>query len=366
MRLLLVAGGSGGHLAPALALAEHLRGVDECMILSTRRPAERAFGAGGSLWVSVELEKFTPLWRWLRPRFAFRQMAAVREVWRLLRHWRPDVVIGFGGYLSAVGVVVARAMSLPAVVHEQNVLPGRANRWVLGFSRAAAVSFPKTRTYLRKGRWVEVTGNPVRSALVGIGWEAARQSFGFDLERPLLLVIGGSQGSQVLNTLVVEMLRRQPPAVRARMQLLHLAGPGRAASVLEAYRPLGMDVQVFDFLREIERGFAAATLAVSRAGATTIAELAAARLPAVLVPYPHADRHQRANADWMQAAGAAVVLEERGLSPQALWDEVSPLLWDPARLSRMRAALAAGSNGLAAQRLGNLVRRVASSCARTP
>ncbi|MBI3333640.1 MAG: undecaprenyldiphospho-muramoylpentapeptide beta-N-acetylglucosaminyltransferase [Candidatus Omnitrophica bacterium] len=363
MRTLLVAGGTGGHLYPALALAEHLEKRDgPCLILSTARPVDRTVAAASTVeWITVDLHQFTPVWHWLSPRYTIHQILAMRQIWSVIRRRRPDVVVGFGGYVGAAGVAAARLAGLPAVVHEQNLLPGRANRWLARLADAVAVSFPETRSHLSRRSPVEVTGNPVRSHLVGVGFEEARRSFGFDLERPVLLVMGGSQGSRAVNAASAGIWEDQPPEVRRKVQIIHLAGSSQEASSLEeAYRRLGITARVFPFLHEIHLALAAATLSISRAGATAIAEMAALKLPAVLIPYPYAGGHQRANARWMEAIGAAVVLEEDQITPQRLWEEVSGLLWAPDRLGRMREALRSEGDGSAADRLSSLVRRVAS------
>ncbi len=361
MRTLLIAGGSGGHLMPALTLAEHLRGMGPCLMLSTARPVDRTLAAASSLtsWNTVNLKKFTSFWKWFSPLYSAGQLVAVGEVWSVMRRMRPDVVVGFGGYLSAVGLAAARLQGVPTVVHEQNFMPGRANRWLAAFADAVAVSFPGTREFLPRQAVVEVTGNPVRSHLNKIPFEQARASFGFDRERPVLLVMGGSQGSRTINGWTTAIWEDQPPAMRRRVQVLHLAGSTEASRVEEAYRRLGVEARVFPFLHEMDQAYAAATLAVSRAGATGIAEMVALELPAVLVPYPFAGAHQRANARWMESTGGARVVEEAGGSAKILWDEMEPLLWDPERLQRMRAALRICANGSAVERLGSLVRRVA-------
>lgn len=382
MNVVLVSGGSGGHLVPALALAGRLREEGRCVLVSTRRPVDRILSAAapeqGPEWVTVEMEGFRPLRRWLSPAFAGRQLRAVRRVHEVISRVRPDAVVGFGGYLSAVGIVAARQAGIPSVIHEQNLLPGSSNRWLARFADAVAISFPETARHFRGHPRVEVTGNPIRLApgrrdpvAAGAGGgattpfgAAARRHFGFDAERPVLLVMGGSQGSRTINSLVLGMWEERSPEERRSVQLLHLAGPA-AEQVEAAYHRLGMDHRVYPFLHEMELALSAATLAVSRAGATGITEMAAFGLPALLIPYPYAKRHQLANARWMERAGGAVVLEESGLTPRRLWESVSALLHDASRLEKMRRALhsqgpgAGPAEGDAAERLAGLVRRTA-------
>jgi UDP-N-acetylglucosamine--N-acetylmuramyl-(pentapeptide) pyrophosphoryl-undecaprenol N-acetylglucosamine transferase len=311
------------------------------------------------------MEGFRPLRRWLSPEFAGRQLDAIRRVREVVSEVKPDAVVGFGGYLSAVGVLAARRAGIPAVIHEQNVLPGGSNRWVARFCGAVAVSFPETARHFQRHPRVEVTGNPIRLTPGQRDPAEARRHFGFDAERPVLLVMGGSQGSRAINSLTLGMWEERPPEDRRRVQVLHLAGPS-AEQVEAAYHRLGMDHRVYPFLHEMDLALSAATLAISRAGATGITEMAAFGVPALLVPYPYAKRHQLANARWMERAGGAAVLEEPGLTPRRLWESVSGLLWDARRLEGMGRALRERADGAAVERLAGLVQQAAGVPARTP
>ena len=360
MKTLLVATGRGGHLIPAMALAEHLRTYGPCRILCTARPAERTMVDSSSIeWTTVDLQRLTPMWRWFLPWYTLRQLKAVLRIWTVMRQMRPQVVVGFGGYLSAVGVAAARVTGLPTVVHEQNLLPGRANRLLARLADAVAVTFSETKQFLPHRAAIEITGNPIRTSFKRVSLEEARSAFGLDLTRPVLLVMGGSQGARAVNTLCVEMWRGRTAEIRQQVQIIHLAGAAQAKEVEKAYQAFGMEARVFDFLHAIHLAMAAATLAVSRAGASSIAEMVSLQLPVLLIPYPYAGGHQRANAQWMQKTGGAVVLEEKGLTAQRLWMQLGSLLWAPERISNMRAALAAQANGSAVERLGSLVRKVA-------
>ena len=364
MKALLVAGGSGGHLIPALALAERLGSSGSCLILSTSRPVDRIVAHGSGLeWMTVDLKPLAPWWRWFSPGYTLHQCRAIRHVWRSIRQVQPDVVVGFGGYLSAVGILAGYLSQFPTVIHEQNVLPGRANRWLSFLADEVAVSFSETKDHLTPRARVEVTGNPIRSAMGKVEFEQARAYFGFDLKRPVLLVMGGSQGSSAINAVSLAMWEGRSWEDRQRIQVLHLAGLAQATEVEVAYRRWGIHARVFPFLKEFHMALAAASLAIARAGATVIAELMAVQLPALLIPYPYAGGHQRANAHWMEARGAAVVLEQKSLTLQRLWEEVGCLLWnDPERLERMRSTFSLNGDkgdGSAVDCLGALVEKTA-------
>ena len=361
MKTLLVAGGSGGHLIPALTLSQRLQAEGPCLMLSTARPVDKALEGSSPLveWVTVDMRQWTPLTRWLSPSYIAHQLGAARRIWVLLRQAKPDVVIGFGGYLSAVGLAAARLQRIPTVIHEQNLIPGRANQWLAPLADAVGLSFRETARFLPRKTVVEVTGNPVRPRLREIPFETARSHFGFDTERPVLLVMGGSQGSQAINGVVLKMWEKALPEDRHRLQVIHLTGARRFDEVEGAYRRLEIEARVFPFLREMEFALAAATLAVSRAGATAINEMVTLGLPAILIPYPHAGGHQRVNAYWMEFTGGAVVLEENQLTPEKLWDRVSALLWNPEQFAQMKNALRKWADGSAVEKLGALVCRVA-------
>ena len=366
MRTLLVAGGSGGHLIPALSLAEDLQRDGAVFLLSTKRPVDQMLserhGARGAQveWLTVDLKKFTPLWRWFSPVYLSHQMRAFRKISQLMRQNSPDIVVGFGGYLSAAAAAVARRQRIPTVLHEQNLVPGRSNRWMARLSGCVAVSFPETKKYFSRRTRLAVTGNPIRSVLKPIDRQEARLKLGLDREKPTLLVMGGSQGSRILNDVGLSMWENSVGLRSFDVQVIHLTGEGMIRQAQETYRTLGVKAVVFGFLHEMEWAYAAADLAISRAGATTIAELAAWRLPSILVPYPHAGGHQRANARWLGNQGGALVLEEKMLTAPELLSAVHTLLRDQDQLTRMRENLRSSSNGSAIERLGALVRQMGS------
>ncbi len=366
MRTVLVAGGSGGHLIPALTLAEHLKGRASCFLLTTSRPVESVLLRQAQdertplQWKRVDLKRFTPVWRWLWPGYLIHQLKAVRQIRLILQEFRPDVVVGFGGYLSAAGVFIARRSRIPTVLHEQNLLPGSANRWFASLTDTVAVSFPQTKDFLSRRARVEVTGNPIRPHLKQADPQQARRFFGFDDRRPVLVIMGGSQGSQAINRLTLRMWEGASVPEQQEIQVIHLAGPAEISSIEERYHRRGIEARVYGFLQEMEMAYAAAGMAISRAGATSIAEMTALQVPAILIPYPHAGGHQLANARWMESCGGALVCEEAGLTPAALWEKVSAFLKRPDRLAQMRAALQAQSDGSAVERLARVVEKAAA------
>jgi UDP-N-acetylglucosamine--N-acetylmuramyl-(pentapeptide) pyrophosphoryl-undecaprenol N-acetylglucosamine transferase len=263
---------------------------------------------------------------------------------RIVRKFRPDVMIGVGGYASGPAMLAAVLCRVPTVAFEPNVVPGFANRMVAPFVSAAAVHFEETKKYFRNCR---VTGVPVRAEF----FELPQRD---PATPPTLLVFGGSQGARAINQAVtgaVATLRDRIAGVR----LLHQTGERDYDTTVVAYEKLGVPVEVYKFMDNMPAMFACADLIVSRAGASTVAEIAAAGKPSIFVPFPKAaDDHQRRNAEAMQRAGAAVMLEERDLTPANLADTVARLLSNPADLQAMSVAAKAMAHPRATRDIAEL------------
>jgi UDP-N-acetylglucosamine--N-acetylmuramyl-(pentapeptide) pyrophosphoryl-undecaprenol N-acetylglucosamine transferase len=263
---------------------------------------------------------------------------------RIVRKFRPDVMIGVGGYASGPAMLAAVLCRVPTVAFEPNVVPGFANRMVAPFVSAAAVHFEETKKYFRNCR---VTGVPVRAEF----FELPQRD---PATPPTLLVFGGSQGARAINQAVtgaVATLRDRIAGVR----LLHQTGERDYDTTVAAYEKLGVPVEVYKFMDNMPAMFACANLIVSRAGASTVAEIAAAGKPSIFVPFPKAaDDHQRRNAEAMQRAGAAVMLEERDLTSANLADTVARLLSNPADLQAMSVAAKAMAHARATRDIAEL------------
>ena len=243
-----------------------------------------------------------------------------------------------GGFTSVSPILAAKRAGARTFLHESNTIPGRANRWLARVVNQAFVGFPTAATRLHC-RNVAVTGTPVRLRIQGCDAGNCRAALGFDPACPVLLVMGGSQGASGINELVVRSL----PLLASRapdLQWLHLTGAGDAAKVTKAYAPLKVKAVVRPFLKEMELALGAATATVCRAGASSLAELAALRVPAVLVPYPAAaDNHQFHNARAFEATGAARLLEQKTATPDLLVQLLTDLLEKPAVREKMQDAL---------------------------
>jgi UDP-N-acetylglucosamine--N-acetylmuramyl-(pentapeptide) pyrophosphoryl-undecaprenol N-acetylglucosamine transferase len=270
------------------------------------------------------------LWGWISG--LFRIPLAMLQSRRILRKFRPDVVVGVGGYASGPVLLMAWLMRLPTVVLEQNALPGFTNRVLGRFVRRVIVAFPQALKFFKKSK-VQLLGNPMRRALIENFLRSRESKQSLDL-----LVFGGSQGASVLNQQVpdaVALLINRFPG----LEVVHQTGERQCEQVKEHYRKLDVKAQVLPFIQDMASAYRHADVVVSRAGATTVAELSLCRKPAVLIPFPHAaDNHQEVNAQALVEAEAAVLLRQAELTPQRLADEVGAILGDSDRRARMEEA----------------------------
>ncbi|GHV56270.1 UDP-N-acetylglucosamine--N-acetylmuramyl-(pentapeptide) pyrophosphoryl-undecaprenol N-acetylglucosamine transferase [Deltaproteobacteria bacterium] len=360
LRFILAAGGTGGHLAPALALALALkkaRPEADCLFIGSGRPVEaKMLDSSGFRRVVLRSSGWKGQGPLGRIKALWRALTAFREAWGLIRGYRPQVCFGASGYVTAPVGLAAWILRVPLAVHEQNSRAGLSNkllgrladRVMLGFGEAAS-SFPAAKTV--------VTGNPVRPEIAALG--QVRRSFG---PPPLtVLVTGGSQGARGLNLAAAPALaalgRAGPP-----LKIVHQAGAADLEAVRAVYREAGLAAEVEDFFQDMAGLYRRVDLVVSRAGAITVTELAAAGLPAVLVPLPTAaDDHQTINARLLESVGAAVVLPQPGLSPAALSEVLAGLLARPEKLAAMSRAAVKLARPDAAERMAAICLELAGA-----
>lgn len=365
MNVLFAGGGTGGHLYPALALADELRARDPeaklAFMGTPTRIESRLVPQAGYPFHPVDVRgmprKLGPeLWGFLKTLFG--SFGAAR---RVLRELKPDVVVGTGGYVSAPAILAAASMGVPALICEQNVFPGLANRLLARLATEVITTFPESDRYFPKGKALNL-GNPIRSEVYTLTRAAARERLGFPSAEHLLLVTGGSLGARSINRALVAAL---PELLQASdWAILHVSGKGdfEATEKETAGLGLGDRYRLVPYLEDLPVAIAGADLVLSRAGATTAAELTAAGKPMVLVPFQFGGKDQPANARALSEAGAAIALDDRDLS--GLGPAVSSLMQD----SRRRAAMAEASRRFgrpeAASRIAERVMALAQ--ARTP
>ena len=342
MRVMITGGGTGGHTSPAVAIIEELRRRDPELLAQWvgRRGGveERVSGHTDVPFRAVFAEGW-PRRRSLRQLWVLAKLAAgVLQSAIYLRRFRPQVVIGVGGYVSLPLLLAAQRLGVRTVIHEQNKRLGMANRVAAARAARLFLSYEDTIGAYPRGRAL-VVGNPVRAGFITPPERtAARERFGVSGEAPVVLIAGGSQGARSINNAVAEAL---PELHGDEMSLLWMTGTDGFDAARAAAEKADIPVQVFPFIDEMPAACAAADLIVSRAGASTAAELAVLGKPAILIPYPHAtDNHQEKNAQAFVEAGAAVMLNDAALTGGVLLNTLRTLLADPERRAEMGAAAA--------------------------
>jgi UDP-N-acetylglucosamine--N-acetylmuramyl-(pentapeptide) pyrophosphoryl-undecaprenol N-acetylglucosamine transferase len=371
MRVAIVGGGTAGHVYPGLALARTLRERgNEVTFLGTETGLEaRLVSAAGFPFRVIRARPFVRQRSLAAIRAPFVAMAAVRECRPLVRE--ANVVVGMGGYVSVPGALAARREGLPLVLHEQNAIPGLANRALSRMARTVALTFADAGRFFPLKAQLELTGNPVREEVLRVPADReamakeGREEFELDESRRTVVIFGGSLGALHIDRAAVgacRVLRH-----RSDLQILLITGPAHLPAVERALASSptagrGARAQIVirhrGYVERMELAFACADLVVARAGATTIAELTVCGLPSVLVPYPYATRdHQAANARAVQRAGGASVLLDDQLTAESLAERISSLIDDGERLEAMAERARAFGRPNASARLAEAVER---------
>lgn len=364
MKILIAGGGTAGHVFPSLAVAERLAGRGARVEFVGADDGQEAalIPAAGYPFHPI---RAIPFRRELSIRSAFAPAVALRSAATCRPLVRDAaVVLGMGGFASIPVVVAARTSRVPAVLHEQNAVPGLANRLLARVSTAVGVTFEDSRARVPGHPRIEVTGLPVRREILGIQTrrdelaEEARRSFDLDPARTTVLVTGGSQGALRIDRAVAGAI----PLLAGRhdLQLLVLTGPAHEAVVADpSAQEMELVVRTIPFLERMELALAVADLAVARAGASTVNELAVSGIPSILVPYPHAtDAHQEANARELRRIGAVEVLPDRELTPDRFVSAVASLAVDRDRRASMSKQAVSWAKPDAHERLARLVMEV--------
>ena len=358
MRVLLASGSSGGHIFPALALMDSLKvkGVN-CLLVLPRKCRDNEV-----LSARPDIEYITsaPLSLNFNSKSIYGAYSFLKGAWESLRiiiKFRPEAVIGFGSLHTIALLFWAWLFRIKTMIHEQNIIPGRANRLLAGFVDRTALSFGRTKEYLRipEAKMV-VTGNPIRLELARVPRAEALDFFKFKEGKFNILIAGGSQGSQKINSVssaAIASLNRGE-----ELQVIHISGFVDISGFEGVYSSAGITHKLFDFLSAIQYAYSLADLVICRAGATTIAELQKFGLPALLIPYPFAYSHQLVNARALEEIGAARVILDAQLSTEKLKAMLDELLTDPGKLISMRRAYekfqVPDAAGLLAQEVLNL------------
>ncbi|HAZ60879.1 MAG TPA: undecaprenyldiphospho-muramoylpentapeptide beta-N-acetylglucosaminyltransferase [Gammaproteobacteria bacterium] len=340
--VLMMAGGTGGHVFPALAVADALRaeGLEVAWLGTTRGMEARLLaqqpyplhllsieglrGRGPIAWLSAPMKL----------------ALALMQCLCIVRRLRPRLAVGMGGFASGPGGVAARLLGVPLIIHEQNAIPGTTNRLLARLANRVLQAMPDA---FPSSLGAITTGNPVRAAIVDVRSRAAREPY--PSGRVRLLVLGGSQGARWLN----ESLPAALAALGDRpIEIRHQSGGAERAETAARYAAHGLTAEVHDFFDDMAEHYAWADAAVCRAGALTVSELATVGLPSILVPFPHAtDNHQQANANWLASTGAAEVLIQQTVREGDLTATLARLIGEPARRHAMAMRALALAQGAA-------------------
>ena len=356
VRILVVAGSSGGHIFPAVSFIETLKAkykdVDILLVLPQKNILKQADSPACRLkYIAIQPIKLCFSFDTLKGLFKLIK-ASFKAVFILI-DFKPDLVVGFGSLISVPVILSAWLFRVTTVIHEQNVLPGRANRLLAKFSDKIAVSFKETEVTL-KGvkKKIVFTGNPMRGSLIRLDKKIARDYFALDPDKFTILVMGGSQGSQRINE---EFLKFASDAsLSEKLQVIHLSGSKDYNRLKQGYEDLSIKFKLFSFLGFMEYAYSACDCIVSRAGATTIAEIIYFKIPAVIIPYPYAYKHQLSNAKVLEKNGCAVVIEDNELNVERLKQVLVPLIDNPEKMENMRLGYGNFSDSNADEKLAEL------------
>ncbi len=353
MRIVIAGGGTGGHVIPALAIAQQLKKqfAAEVLFIGTARGIEtRLVPQAGFPLELIEVGALKNVNLLTRAKTMFDLPRALWVSGRMLSDFNPDVVVGVGGYASGPAMFGAIRRRIPTLAFEPNVVPGFANRLIARWVSAAAVHFEETCEYFPNCR---VTGVPVREAFFEIPPNPLLS------RRPTLLVFGGSQGARAINQAMIESLgglKQRIPGIH----IIHQTGQRDYDHVQAAYHQSGISGEVHKFIDDMPGTFARSDLLVCRSGASTVAEITAAGKPAVFVPFPRAaDDHQNVNARALERAEAAIVVEESNLGAAYLVDTIDALLSNPSRLQRMSEAAKSLAHPKAVEEIAAVVQQLA-------
>jgi UDP-N-acetylglucosamine--N-acetylmuramyl-(pentapeptide) pyrophosphoryl-undecaprenol N-acetylglucosamine transferase len=367
LKVIISGGGTGGHIYPALSVADTLSRSDktvQILYIGTKGGLESTLVPKyGYEFKAIRVKGFRRRLSMDTLRSAAELFKGMLDANRIIREFKPDVAVGTGGYVAGPVLMAAHLRGVPTVIHEQNVLPGATNRILGRFADAVAVSFEEAVKYFKRKERVTVTGNPVRREILGIDKHEALKEFGFSTKEPLVLSFGGSKGSVKLNGAMADVIYKLTGT--GAFQLLHTTGEGHYSVFLEKLKERGVKtdslkgIKVVPYLHRMPQALAAADLVITSAGAITIAEITAVGLPAVLIPKSYvADNHQEYNARALEEKGAAAVLTEKELNGDVLYKTVSSLISDKKQLASMRNASKSLGKTDAAERIRDIIVKV--------
>lgn len=338
IRLIITGGGTGGHLFPGISLAQAMmQAYPDCEVLyigTERKVDKRALTDLGFKVMTIRSQGIKGKSLPAKIKALFRQPAAILEAARIIKQFKPDLVFGVGGYVTVPVIISARILGITTCIHEQNSIPGLANRLLGHIVHRIFASLPGSEKYFPASKTI-LSGNPVRRSII----QAADRTAQKEYSEPLtLLILGGSQGARRLNSLMLEAAAEVLLELSPRPHIIHQTGEHDESYVEEKYMELGFNARVQAFFSDMAKIYTEADIVVSRAGATTLAELTVFHKPVILVPYPYAaDNHQEINGRYLVQAGGGIMFKQSELNGKKLGEEIKKLLSNTALLSEMAA-----------------------------
>ncbi|MBU1087778.1 MAG: undecaprenyldiphospho-muramoylpentapeptide beta-N-acetylglucosaminyltransferase [Candidatus Omnitrophica bacterium] len=335
MKILICAAGSGGHIYPALSLAQSLQAADkniQIFFLSNKKAISREIFKKTS--DKVFIADFISPYRgkWTNPfkfflknlGFLLKFISETIKVFFLILSLKPDAVIGFGGIVSITAISFARLLGAPTLIHEQNIMPGQANKLLSRYVTKVAVGFKQSSKYFKQA--VVFTGNPLRQDIEQVDQLAACESLGLGKNLFTILIFGGSQGSRFLNTSFTQAIAGLEHNLKHDLQIIHISGTKDVAALVDFYQQQNIQAKVFSYCGKMSVVYSAADLVIGRAGAGTINEVCFFAKPIIFIPYPYAGGHQKLNAEFMRKQGAACLLFENNLTVEHLQQDIRRLI----------------------------------------
>lgn len=345
MRVIVSGGGTGGHIYPAMAIAKgllaRLNDID-VLYVGTREGMEAKLAPESGLCFQGISGKGLPR------KFSTETLVAAglsaKALWetkKVLKDYKPDLVVGTGGYVSGPVVLTSAIFGIPTLLHEQNALPGKTNKILARVVRTVMLSFPESEQYFSSKEKIKVVGLPVREEIGQINRKTAALDFGLNPSKKTLLVTGGSRGALSINKAVIHLLKQL--AEHPEIQVIWATGSATYEPIIKDLESQAINWQkeqwkIVEYINNMPQALACADLCICRAGATTLAELSAAGKASILIPYPYAaENHQEYNAKAFQAQGAAAMILDKELNGQILWETVKQTLFNAFKLEEMAA-----------------------------
>lgn len=358
-KICIACGGSAGHIFPGLALAQELvkhygDNIEISFLTSDNKLGQDLLKESGFDFYTLPVKGLKIISAREGMNFISNLFKGSLKSMRIILSNKPDCFVGFGAYVSGPPFVAASLSGVPTLIHEQNAVLGKANRIMRRFATRVALSFPEEAHLMRRN--VVVTGNPIRESASRIrGREIAIEFLGLRQARFTILVIGGSQGSQRINSAAIEAFKNMDRGIKDRIQVIHISGEKDYERLKIAYKDTDILYKLYPFFEGMGIVYDAADISISRAGASAIFELCAHGIPSIIIPYPFAEGHQLRNALYLAERGAAVILEEGGLREMTLRSTILKLMEDKNLRESIREKMGKLANLDAAKRLTNEV-----------